>query len=546
MTNLPGLDENDYPFELDFSSSEKFYEVLLDQVFDSLRGRRASRQRRTGDTRQREIITQHAQGKTLDEIGRSFGVTRERIRQIERKVWIQVAANQARLKTLENLIVSIVKRSGGFDKVENVAKTLRKKLGWTDREVRYLLNHYFEELTDRFVFVDRDETYVSLADQTCWKCRHFQKLVKEMVKELEGQNESLTLDEFARKVRQRMDDCPRCKDCRSKMGTPSPELFLWLFKNDAELSQSHEKMTVRRASHFLGLNRSVLLVLKMAKRPLTKTEILNQLKEMFPKKNFSIKQIQSTTSNSPQCYDKIFLWDRGGIHSETLYIHKDYIKIDLPILDTLEKILIQKASEGVVPQVRLNRLFNKYYKECCEQGIPNVYALFSCLKVRGCPQFTFQRSPYIGFKGNHQKISNARILENFVKSSDHPVSRLEMREFGRTLGLQDEHISNTIVLTNLIATQRGYVYREDNPEKSPAFLGIVEHAKERLGKETTFLVSDLFRSEKAACAELKIIDSKMLYSLLRRNGDSGLHLKYPFIFHPSLSKPERGGAESGK
>ncbi|MBR5415565.1 MAG: hypothetical protein IK105_06480 [Thermoguttaceae bacterium] len=535
MTGLPGLNDNniDFPFELDFSSSDAFYAGLRSQIEASLRQKNLLRSGRAGDGRLLEIVSLHAHGVTLDGIGRKFGVTRERVRQIERKFWTQVSFFKSRFEQLETMVTGVLRRKGWFDRVDNVVYKFVRHLNWTEREVRYLLIHFFHDLSDKFVFVGKNSEYVSLADHNCWKCPEFKALVKETVKEVEERNESLPLENFAKLVREKVESrlCGKSdrKPCLPKANEISTELLVWLFKEDPDLRLFKERMTVRQKSQFPGLNRSILLVLKLAKRPLSKKNILSELQKTFPKRSFSIKQIQSTTSNSPQCCDQIFLWNRGGVHSETLYVHKDYIKTDLPILKTIEEILIETAKQGTVPQVRLNSLFNKYSEECVAQGIPNVYALFSSLKVRGCNRFSFQRTPYIGFEGHRQKLSNAKILEEFVKKSGRSVSRQEMREFGRSLGLQDEHISNTIVLANLVANQDGYVYRADAPEQTPEFGEMVQRLLARLAKKGSTTASELYDAERGLCDRLEITDAKMLFSLLRRAKVPGIHLRYPQI-----------------
>ena len=136
MTIFPELNENSAPFELDYSSSVNFYTKLLQQVTEVTPLRRGLRQARTDDQRQLDIITMHASGKTLDEIGKMFGVTRERIRQIERKIWLHIAQYKGRLKPLEALIVSILRKNGGFARVDEVAHSLRTRVHWSDREDR--------------------------------------------------------------------------------------------------------------------------------------------------------------------------------------------------------------------------------------------------------------------------------------------------------------------------------------------------------------------------------------------------------------------------
>ena len=514
-------------FSLDFSSSDRFYTTLLDQVFSELRKRRGVRLSRMDDERQQQIITLHASGKTLDEIGKMFSVTRERIRQIERKVWAQIALFKPQLRGLESILIGILRKNGSFDRLSRLKERLRERFGWTVKEIDYLLDHYLGVLTDRFEIILED--YIALSDYRCWRCDHFLQQVSSVVADIEKDNGSVTIGEFSKKVLAVLDASPECAQCKTKRFGLSQELFLWLFKNDPALLKSQEKMTVRRTSQFPGLNRSVLLVLKIARMPLSKKEILSELKKMFPKRRFTLKQIQSTTSNSPQCFDEIFLWGRGGIHSETLYIHKDYIKTDLPVLDEIEKSLLAELGRGKVPQIRLNRVFNDYSEQCVKAGIPNVYALFSSLKVRAHEGLCFLRSPYIGFAGSRQKISNAKILEDFVRESDHPVTRQEMRKFGRSLGLQDEHISNTIVLTELLATQNGYVIRPDFPADGPLFTELLAQMEKGLAKKSSLVIGDFFRAEYGLCQKLDILDAKMLYSLLRRFADNSFELKYPLI-----------------
>ncbi|MBO7726797.1 MAG: hypothetical protein J6S40_10070 [Thermoguttaceae bacterium] len=546
MTGLPGLNDNeiDFPFELDFSSSDAFYTKLRTQVESALRQKRLVRSLRLGDERLIEIVTLHAHGTTLDGIGRKFGVTRERIRQIERKFWTQVALCRSRFEQLESMLIKFLRRKGGFDRVDNLVDKFVRQYGWTEREVRYLLNHFFEYLSDKFVYVGENSEYVSLANHLCWNCPEFKALVKKTVREVENRNESLTLENFAKLVREKV-EAHRCvkssqNTCMPKSSEVSTELFVWLFKEDPDLRLFKERMTVRQKSQFPGLNRSILLVLKLSKRPMSKKDILEELQKTFPKHSFSLKQIQSTTSNSPQCCDYIYLWNRGGVHSETLYVYKDFIRTDQPVLKKIEDVLIKIAEQGVVPQVRLNSIFNKFSKECVEQGIPNVYALFSSLKVRGCPRLSFQRTPYIGFDGHEQKISNAKIIEEFVKKSGRSVSRQEMREFGRTLGLQDEHISNTIVLANLVANQDGYVYRPDAPEQTPEFTEMLDRLRARLNKTGAISALELFNAERDLCERLDITDPKMLFSLLRRVKFSGVHLRYPQIQRAGLQRsPKR-------
>ena len=549
MTGLPGLNDDflDLPFKLDFSSSDAFYENLRNQADEVLRRSRAVYTLRSKDDRSLHIVQLHARGVTLDAIGRRLGITRERVRQIERKFWVQISCCKNDFEQLEKIVTNILRRKGGFDRLDRIVAKFARHYGWTKREVRYLFSHFFKELSDKFVFVGKNSDYVSLADYRCWRCPEFKKLALRTAQKLERKNESIAIERFAKLIHLKIVDryCLRGDKRIRPCGTPKSnivptEAFAWLFKEDPELVRFKDRMTVHHKSQFHGLNRSIVLVLKLAKRPLSKQEILAELQKTFPKQSFSIKQIQSTAANSPQCKDFVFLWNRGGIHKQTLYVHRDYIRTDQPILTTIENALIRIAKQKQVPQIRLNTMFTKYQAECVAQGIPNVYALFSCLKIRECPHFSFQRTPYIGFEGNQHKISNAKILEDFVKNNGGSVNRQKMRDFGRSLGLKDEHIMNTLALTNLVSNADGYAYRPDEPELTAEFSDMVRRLRLRLDHEESILAEDLFDDERELCDRLKITDPKMLFSFLRRLDPSGIYLHYPQIQRAEFGKTPRG------
>ncbi len=547
MTGLPGLNDNnlEFQFNLDFSSSDAFYEKLRTQAAEELRKSHAIRSIRVGDDRLLHIVQLHAHGMTLDAIGHQLGVTRERVRQIERKFWSQISLCKNDFEQLERIVTKILRQKGGFDRLDNVVTKFARHYGWTEREVRYLFSHFFKDISGKFVFVGEDSEYISLAGCRCWKCPAFKKLIVRTAQNIERRNESVTLEKFAELIHRKVKRCfcrrssEKSNHCLPK-STPIPtELFAWLLKEDPDLRPFKDRMTIHRKSRFPGLNRSVLLVLKLAKRPLSKKEILAELQRMFPKQSLSLRQIQSTTVNSPQCSNQVLLWNRGGIRNETLYIHKDYVKTDQPILTTIENALIRIAKQGQFPQIRLNTIFSKYQTECVDQGIPNVYALFSCLKLRGCPHFSFQRTPYIGFEGNLHKISNTKILEEFVKENGGSVSRQQMREFGRSLGLKDEHIMNTLALTNLVADLNGYVYRSDEPELTLEFSEMIGRLRTRLAQEEVLFVDELYDAERDLCDRLKITDPKMLFSFLRRLDPPGIRMRYPQIQRAGLEKTLR-------
>lgn len=532
------IDNKHKRYEADFSSSEAFAVSLVQYVSNSLKRKDRWMKLHVAEDRRHQILIQRAAGKTLDEVGQAFDITRERIRQIEHNMWRQIASFKNRLELVENLLADVLSGMGGFVKDRAFYRKLADRNNWPFSSAKYFGEHFLKIFANRFRV--NDEDYISFESYRCSTCSCFLDVLSADLVELEQKGEILSIDRLALSLRKSMAKTPECKKCPEKNRSFPVALFHWLFESQPQFKDYRKSKTIRMTTK-LGLYESILLALKLARRPLTKKEILIEVQKLCPKLKITEKQIKTTAGNSLQHTREILLWNRGGMNSESMYVYKDYVNIDLPVLEMIENDLLARAKKTRVPQMRLNRVYSIYAQECQTQGIPNVYALFASLKCRANPQLTFQRSPYIGFAGQKQKMSNATILENFVRERGGFVSSNTLKSFGRSLGLRDEHIQNTIALTKLLATRKGYVLFDSFDRDGERFAKITQAVHDKLQSVEHLTVMEIFQANKELYESLEIQDARMLYHLLKRFAENLFTLEFPIV---SIRK--KGGRRSLK
>ncbi|MDO5581377.1 MAG: sigma factor-like helix-turn-helix DNA-binding protein [Planctomycetia bacterium] len=526
------LDNKHKRFEPDLASSTDFAASLIDFLTHTLKKNDRWTQLHIDKNRRCQILIERAAGKTLDEVGKMFGITRERIRQIEHSIWRQIGTAKARLEPIENHITEILTELGGFTRINLLYQTFAERNKWSFLSAKYFLENFIEILPDRFRIIAHD--YVCFTNYRCDQCADFMNVLEEYSQKLEKRGDVLSIEKLAAQMQKMIPEICKCKKCPARKKAFTPALFAWLYEVHPRF-RDFRKNKVIRLNPKLGLYESILMALKGAERPLAKKEILAEVQKLNPRLKITEKQIKTTAGNSLQHTKEILLWNRGGMNSESMYVYKDFVKTEAPILEIIERDLLERARKTHVPQMRLNRIFLIHREQCTAQGIPNVYALFACLKCRANPALTFQRSPYIGFTGINQKISNAQILEDYVRKNEGFVTSEALKTFGRSLGLRDEHIQNTISLTNLIATRRGYILFDQFDPAMPQFRTLVEKIEKKLRGIDHLTITEVWADLREQCDQMGILDSRMLYHVLKRFADEEFTLGFPVI---SLKKED--------
>ncbi len=521
-------------FEPDWQTPESFTSSLTLYLTQTLKKNNRWVQIHIDKPRQNQILIDRANGLTLDEIGRKFNITRERIRQIELSIWRYLSSSQSHLEKIRARLEANLIERGGFVKISSLCKDISKVNNWPVNDVIYYFVHFFEIFKNSFNLYNG--SYVSLVNFRCTECPAFLDAVEERMQDLEKNNETCNIENLIDYTRAKsLKLCKSCPCSCVKKFLPH-ELFSFLFENNSRFIP-YRKRKILRLNYKLGLFESIVLALKNAGRPLTKKEILAEIRKLNPNLKITEKQIKTTAGNSLQYTREILLWNRGGLNSESMYVHQDYVKIDAPVLDLIEKDLLERSHRAKVPQMRLNHIFHEFKDQCIEQGIPNVYALFACLKRRANPNFTCQRSPYVGLVGHSQKVSNTQLLEDYVRSCGGSVSSYDLKNFGKSLGLRNEHIQNTITLTNLIAAQDGYVLLDRFDPASEGFHQLLDQVEKTLENNDYMTVTELYSIHKVQCEMLEISDARMFYHLLKRFSEKRFSLGFPVVSRGSNIAP---------
>ena len=130
------------------------------------------------------------------------------------------------------------------------------------------------------------------------------------------------------------------------------------------------------------------------------------------------RNIATAAGNS----QNILLWDWGK------YIHIKYI---LPILEEYDfSNVLHYIDETLgATQIDLQFCFDKYEKELCAIGIPNKFALHTCLKLKFPDDYTYQDSPWISKAGTVRKTLRTTLInlmnEDRIYTLDELISSMK-------------------------------------------------------------------------------------------------------------------------
>ncbi|MDR2441110.1 MAG: hypothetical protein LBE12_17250 [Planctomycetaceae bacterium] len=385
-----------------------------------------------------DIIAQRVQGKTLEQIAQMYGVTRERIRQIELKyknpfdfvyaqgIFVEVG------QMLEDSIIALK----GFTTIHQIKTQFATDNGWSEQDctqsfVKFLL----DRVTDKIV--PHGNGYYSTRSYPCGKCELLTVKVSglgdEVKRDLVTRNNLLiTLLKTC---------CSGCVDMPQRIS----EHFLdWKCFSDSLYSQLFGDDELYRSSE-RSMQKMVNNVLKRSAHPLHVKEILNLICYRTGNDHFTEKQVDTAVKLLSLKEKHIFLWDRGGV-----YAHRKHIPVDNPLLIVIEKNLKQLIKKAETPYILLYTLFSKYQSQCEAEGIPSVHALHACLKARDMLGVAFMRSPCVSVTNERHKRKNVEILENWVIEKGDIVTNLSLKHYARKIGLNSQQYNSTYVKSKLL------------------------------------------------------------------------------------------------
>ena len=338
--------------------------------------------------------------KTLQDIGKELKITRERVRQIEQKA----------IKTLNFHARSLI--------INTLAELLKKSiipiddLPIKDKELKLLYCAVISHpLSKSKIIFDKDlMTLVEHKEFT------FNGIVSKIEYTFQETNKSLFMKE----------------DLIEYLKSIFPKL--------SNIEQIIDILLKKDKIREVDKNQYFFYYLYKPKRPMVEfifsrypdgiyvyqeiDTIFDELNKFFPNvftTNDKKRGIATSVGNS----ENIYLWDWGK------YIHVMYIN---PILESYDftKVLHFIDENLHETQIDLKFCFDKFEKELMSIGIPNKFALHTCLKLKFPDDYSYQDSPWISKAGTERRSLNTTLMklltEDKIYTLDELVSSMKTRK----------------------------------------------------------------------------------------------------------------------
>lgn len=322
-----------------------------------------------------DVLAERAKGNTLEQVGNIFGVTRERIRQIESKGLRFILAWDGKNK-ISKLIRMRYSRQG-FISSEELINTFGK--------YGNVMNHYYKSIDSRLIRFERDYDGFVVCDE-------------DIFREVQYYVDSLP-------------DIIHVSDIDSFEGDRYPKELLrreilsqYKLTGDvyhrSRLTMTSVYSDILRSEYPYGIH-------------VYDDRELNTFRKKVEEKYGDIKLSSTNRALGVRIADIGVLCGRGIYRPK----QKQYITQELS--DKIYEYLVN----GDLPAVLTNTIFAVFEDELVEQGIDNKYFLQGIIRELYGNKFIFRRD-YIIKDANFTNISSAVI--DFVSKSNVPISKREI------------------------------------------------------------------------------------------------------------------------
>lgn len=283
---------------------------------------------------------------TLEEIGKTYGVTRERIRQIEGTIVKKIVAlNQKneKLKELKNSIIKFVEEYGGIIEEYFLIEKFFKKLNENERSfVEFLLSKILVEDLIQEKAKDGSKVFYRLKG---FAANSLEKIIKEVVSILEEVKEPLNIDDIferlnVKKVLESIDG--RLLEIYNSSDTDNSTLFKKTVESYLNVSnivkknvfglwgtKSWKTVSPKRMSD------KIYLILNKAGKPLHFKDITKMINES----GFDKKSARDVT-----VHNELIIDDRYVLVGRGIYALKSWGYRSGAVADIIEEIIKEKGT----------------------------------------------------------------------------------------------------------------------------------------------------------------------------------------------------------
>lgn len=331
-------------------------------------------QRRIGSKRDVEIIMERMalgseRPKTLDNLGRKMGLTRERVRQIEKKL-LRRLQHQSFVKDLLPLWVVVLSsiEAHGVLRVSKIARLLQSHFGWSKAPsidgLINLMSIVWENTLEKNGIRFEQEFFI-LSSFQCIMCSKIDKHITGLM----SSSTEMPIKEAVPKIGSFC--MTECNDGMNQRWVISSSFVEFMVINKQAISESImiSKNKLLSKEHWNLQNGSILdaveTILRQAGRAMHFSEVHEAILRIRGDiKTPNLHTVHAALGRS----ENTLLWDRG------VYIHKQNTPFPFSIIRNIETWLRDKL-EGV-PFITVFGAFQLFKQQCIDAGVPQNVPLF--------------------------------------------------------------------------------------------------------------------------------------------------------------------------
>jgi len=467
--------------------------------------------------------------KTLEEIGGIYGLTRERVRQIESKLTLKIRKKWAitELAPLWSAIDHIVESLGILD-LNDLGRQLIIYFKWDSSPSPDGLESIISLHPEPTFTLAKEERnrYLILKNLKCIECKPISEY---LLSHFSGGQISMTnaisaFDLF-------------CKtNCNQKDLTISSTFIRYMTASNEHIREHFkEEEDILYTIDYWNLFHGRLLaaaeaILKYSGRAMHFTEIADKLREA-KRNDFLPRNIHAALDRS----NAAILWGRGT------FIHSQHIPFSYGLIKKIEKWIEERLKQHI-PLVSVYGAFKAFHQECLNAGIPNEVALYSCLRISADPKFVYPDYPNIYLSTNKKVSSSYSAIEKYLINAGGPISLEKLREYAiADLGLKEFQLTNALDKNaDILRFKKGeYVHRDYLNIEEDKIDEITNYIKHILSTQAHVSVEKIFRDKIIDCKLMGIDEPVLLFSLLQQYTEDLLLSSYPQIYSAELNERVR-------
>lgn len=365
--------------------------------------------------------------KTLEEVGHNYGVTRERVRQIEsqdlKKLKKTISSDKDYFYPIYLIVDSCLHKFSGVASFETVSNCLKKHFKWDSAPshtgFQNIIARAPQELFN-IVVTDNNDGFLLSNNSTCIKCSD---ICGQLIDLLNKSNE-VNLNEAVKFTNNFCRN--KCRNQYQLVANFNKDFIqLLLNENDQIRGNIKEKAgSLYSKSEWEKRDGRLLTcietLLKDNARSMHFSEVYNDLKKLRPNDPYlSERSVHGALDRS----EDLFLWDRGT------FIHREHITFPLDLINNIQEWIISKLKGGL-PFISIGGVFSNFRRDCIANGIPTETALYISLREHQHNVLVLPKYPKIYLADSFtSRIPNSVILDDYLLEAGGPLPYKEIKKF---------------------------------------------------------------------------------------------------------------------